>query len=269
MGQRFQVYASYGKQDEPGKPGDNLFAMHLQWCWGPYAIIRAHQLTSFLDGAKENAFNPFGLGELSRVGGTSFDGRREDLYLLRALTEINNVSASIVEGHDLMAEEHNTHKWRFEQNKITSIPSTIKVDPLAQDNDDGWLVVQATPSQVKYAFCRDVSAIRPVRASAYMKEYSNDMDGWPTTDRVTVEAMVEDLDQRPLLTKSEIEQIFEREYSKSLNIEGYREPDKKLIKQKPLDDVVKEAKERAEKQRESPDSQLKGQDNKKHHDQMR
>ncbi len=253
MGQRFQCYVSYGKQDEPGAPGENLFAMHLQWCWGPYSIIRAHQLVNFLDGARENTFNPFGLGDRSEVGGMSFDGRREDLYLLRALTEINNVSASIVEGHDLMAEEHGTHKWLLEQDEISSIPSTIKMDPLAQDNNDGFLVIQTTPDEVKYAFCKDVSAIEPVNASEYMKGYPDDMDRWPVTDRVTVEAMVEELDQRPLLTKGEIEQIFDREYDKSLNIEGYKEPERKPSRHEPLSEVVKEAKSRASQSQPSED----------------
>ncbi len=244
MGQRFQCYVSYGKQDEPGKPGDNLFAMHLQWCWGPFAIIRAHQLVDFLDGARENRFNPFGLGECSQVGGMSFDGRREDLYLLKALTEINTVSSSIVAGHNLMVEAHGTHKWLLEQDEISSIPSTIKMDPLAQDNNDGFLVIQVTPDEVKYAFCKDTSALEPIDASEYLNPYRGELERFDGDDRTTVEMMVEILKDYPLLTKDEMSQIFNREYDKSLNIEGYKEPERKLSRHEPLSEVVKEARNR-------------------------
>lgn len=246
MGQRFQTYVNYGNE------GENLFAMHLQWCWGQFAIIRAHQLVDFLDGAKENIFNPFGLGEHSRVGGMSYDGRREDLYLLKALTEINTVSSSIVAGHDLMEEDHNFDKWRFEDGKIASIPRTIHMDPLAQDNNDGFLVIQATAKEIKYAFCKDTSEMKPVSASEYVKGYRGEWQNFDAKDRATIESMVENLEGYPLLTKGEMEQIFNREYDKKLNIENYKEPEPEPKRNEPLSEIVKEAKDRIEKAQQPP-----------------
>lgn len=244
MGERSQIYVNYGKPDFPGGPGENLFAMHLQWCWGQFSVIRAHQLVNFLDGAKDNAFNPFGLGEESRLGGMSFDGRREDLYLLKALTEINTVSSSIVAGHDLVAEEHGHDKWRLERDEISRIPSTIKMDPLAQDNNHGFLVVQATEDGVKYAFCKDVSAIEPISASEYLKDYQDEWSSFEPTDRATIVGMVQNLETYPLLTKEEMAQIFDREYEKKLNIEGYQEPKREMRRHEPLSDLLMEAKSR-------------------------
>jgi len=246
MGQRFQVYVNYGKAEEPDKPGGNLFAMHLQWSWGPFSVIRAHQLVSFLDNAREYRFNPFGLGECSQVGGSSFDGRREDLYLLKALTEINLVSCSLVAGHDLMEEAPGYDKWRLEQDKLRRIPKTIEMDPLAQDNNDGFLVVQAAEHEVRYAFCKDASAIEPVSAAEYLKGYRDDLDRWEPQDRATVEAMVEDLDGYELLSKEDIEQIFQKHYDKKLNIEGYQEPERQPHRHEPLREVMGEAKDRAQ-----------------------
>ncbi|MBR3690199.1 MAG: hypothetical protein IKL97_03765 [Eggerthellaceae bacterium] len=257
MGQRFQAYVNYGKTNEPGSPGDNLFAMHLQWCWGHFAIIRAHQLIDFLNGTRDQMFNPFGLGEHSRVGGMSFDGRREDLYLLRALTEINTVSSSIVPGHDLMVEENDFHKWEYEEGKLKNFPDTIKMDPLVQDNNDGFLVIQATEKEIKYAFCKDVSEIEPVSASEYLREYRSEMSEFDAKERVTIETMVESIEQHPLLTKTEMEQIFDREYDKKLNIEGYKEPERKLSRSESLSEVVKEAKDRAKQQQPSIDQNQK------------
>lgn len=269
MGQRFQAYVNYGKSDEPGKPGDNLFAMHLQWCWGQYAIVRAHQLVDFLDGARENIFNPFGMGEHSRIGGSSFDGRRQDLYILRALTELNTVAATTVPGHDLMVEEIDHQNWLLKQGELKSIPTAIKLNPLMQDNNDGFLVIKATKDEIKYAFCRDTSAIEPVSAAEYLKGYEGEWWDYDAKTRGRIESMVEDLEKYPLLTKEEMTKIFDREYDKKLNIEGYKEPDKKLSKQKSLHDVVKEAKERAEKQQPSPGGQAKEKDSTKRSDPAR
>ena len=265
MGQRFQCYVNYGKQKAPGEPGENLFAMHLQWCWGQYSIVRAHQLVDFLDGARGDIFNPFGMGEHSRVGGSAFDGRREDLYILNALTEINTLASTIVPGHDLMAEELDYQKWLLGRGELTALPSTIRMDPLAQDNNDGFLVVQAAKEGIRYAFCKDVCAIDPVSASEYLQGYREEWWDYDEETRASVEAMAEKLDGYPLLSKEEMERIFEREYDKKLNIEGYREPEHP----EPLNEVVREAKDRAERQRPLPDDQANEKDNMKRSDPAR
>ena len=269
MGERWQAYVNYGKSNEPGTPGDNLFAMHLQWCWGEGSVVRAYQLVHFLDGTRENIFNPFGLGEHSHVGGRSWDGRREDLYILKALTELNTVASSIVPGHDLMVEANDMHKWLVEEGRLKRFPGTIKMDPLAQDNNHGFLVVQATKDEVKYAFCSDAYDIEPISASEYLRAYKGEWWDYDEETRSKIEEMVEDLERRPLLTREEMTQIFEREYDKKLNIEGYKEPDLKLNRQEPLSDVVKEAKDRVGKQQPALDGQSKEQDNKKRDDRVR
>lgn len=267
MGQRFQIYVNYGKTDETGKVGGNLFAMHLQWSWGHFSSIRAHQLVDFLDGARQNAFNPFGLGEYGRLGGNSFDGRREDLYLLRALTEINSVFSSIVEGHDLMAESHENDEWLFRQGDIASVPNTIQLNPLEMDNDDGFLVIQATESEVKYAFCRDTSAIEPIDASEYMDAYRSELQNLDDKTRTKVEAIVESLKGYPLLTKDEMERIFEKSYDKKLNLENYQEPEREMSRHEPLNEVVAEAKTRTDKRPQAPlDEQTQNQNAKKQRD---
>ena len=81
--------------------------------------------------------------------------------------------------------------------------------------------------------------------------------------------MVEDLERYPLLTKEEMTRIFDREYDKKLNIEGYKEPERKPRKEKSLHDVVKEARERAERQQPSLDGQSREKGNKKHSDPAR
>lgn len=240
MGQRFQLYVNYGKGE-----GENLFALHLQWCWGPYAIIRAHQLTEFLDGAREYRFNPFGLGDCSTVGGASFDGRREDLYLLRALSEINPLSCSIVEGHDLMAEQNEWDIQRLANGEIPSFPTSITIDPLAQDNNDGFLVVKATEDEIRYAFCRCVDDLEPLCASDYLIPYEEDMAQFDQKDRETLADMTHDLNRRPLLTMEEMTAIFERSYNKELNIEGFQMPEQAPNRHEPLNEIVKAAKERA------------------------
>lgn len=269
MGQRFQAYVNYGKTDEPGKPGDNLFAMHLQWCWGRYAIVRAHQLVRFLDGARDNIFNPFGIGEHSHVGRRSWDGRREDLCILRALTELNTVDSTIVPGHDLMVEMNDMHKWLMDEGRLRRFPDTIKMDPLAQDNNDGFLVIQATKNEIKYAFCPDAYDIEPISASEYLQAYQGEWRDCDEETRSAIEGMVEDLEQHPLLTREEMTQIFDREYDKKLNIEGYKEPARKLKRNKSLNDVVREAKDRVGKQQPSLGGQQKEKDSKKREDNAR
>lgn len=254
MGQRFQAYVNYGDK------GDNLFAMHLQWCWGAFSVIRAHQLVSYLDAARQDKYNPFGLGEQSDVGGLSFDGRREDLYLLQALTEINTVSKSIVEGIDLMQEQNDFHEWRFKEGKISSFPSTVQIDPLAQDNNDGFLVIQATEKEVKYGFCRNVCGMEPVSAGEYLAGYPQMIDRWDDKDKAEVLSMVKDLEGYPLLTKDEMQQIFDKTYDKKLNIENY-EPPKQIKRTQPLAELTSVAKDRAaQKNAERPHSTLKNHD---------
>lgn len=239
MGQRFQVYVNYGKEK------DHLFAMHLQWCWGPFAVVRAHQLVDYLDSAREYRYNPFGIGPHSTLGGNSFDGRREDLYVLRALTEINMVSKSIVEGHDLMVECNDYDKWRFEEGQISSFPRRIKMDPLAQDNNDGFLVVQASEGEVKYAFCKDVSAIEPVSAAEYLKGYPEDLAGWEANDQKIIMDMAKDLDGYSLLTANETTRIFDKAYRKDINIENFKVPEREQKREQPLSELMEEAKDRA------------------------
>lgn len=269
MGERFQLYLNYGKTKEPGTPGENLFGMHLQWAWGHHVIARAHQLVHFLEGARGDMFNPFGLGEHSRVGGSSFDGRREDLYILKALTELNTLESTLVPGHDLMEEMNDLHEWLVEEGRLEHFPDTVKLDPLAQDNNSGFLTIQATKDEVKYAFCSDACDIEPISASEYLRGYQ---DEWWNIDEETrgkVEEMVEELERHPLLTREEMKQIFEREYDKKLNIEGYKKPDLKLGRHEPLNDVVKEAKDRVEKQQPSLDGQSREKDTKKRSDPAR
>jgi len=166
--------------------------------------------------------------------------------IFRDLTEINLVSCSLVAGHDLMEEAPGYDKWRLEQDKLRRIPKTIEMDPLAQDNNDGFLVVQAAEHEVRYAFCKDASAIEPVSAAEYLKGYRDDLDRWEPQDRATVEAMVEDLDGYELLSKEDIEQIFQKHYDKKLNIEGYQEPERQPHRHEPLREVMGEAKDRAQ-----------------------
>ena len=269
MGERFQAYVSYGKSNEPGTPGGNLFSMHLQWAWGHHAVARAYQLVHFLEGSRGDMFNPFGLGEHSRVGGSSFDGRRNDLYILKALTELNTLESTLVPGHDLMEEMNELHEWLVEEGRLARFPDTIKMDPLAQDNNHGFLTIQATKDEVKYAFCSDVCDIEPISASEYLRGYLDDWWNIDEETRLKVEEMVEELERHPLLTREEMKQIFGREYDKKLNIEGYKEPDLKLSRNAPLGEVVKEAKGRAEKQQLPLDGQPKEKDSMKRSDPAR
>lgn len=239
MGQRFQVYVNYGANGE-----ENLFAMHLQWCWGPYAVIRAHQLLNYLDGARNNPSNPFGLGSRRAVDGLSHDGRREDLYLLRALTEINPVSCSIVEGDDLLSEANEWDLDDFKKGEISSFPDTVTVDPYSQDNNDGILVIKATEEDVRYAFCKDNIDLDPINASAYMTPYQSDLDDFDDKGKKLIACMVQDLNGSPLLTREEMESIFDKAYRKDLNIEGYKAPGLTQAQDKSLSELAKEARSR-------------------------
>lgn len=217
MGQRFQVYVNYGPNSE------HLFAMHLQWCWGAGSAIRAHQLVTYLEAARQSYRSTFGLGGRGDVGEGSYDGRREDLYVLKALTEINTVTKSIVEGHDLMQEENDIDKYCFEEGRISAFPNAIQIDPSLEDNDDGILVIQATGECVKYAFSKHVYEIKPVSASEYVAGYPPETDKWSERERKEFLQMLEELKEFELLTEEEIEQIFARPYDKKLNIENYQE----------------------------------------------
>ena len=246
MGERFQTWISYGTN------GQNIFGMHLQWCWGHFSVIRAHQLIRYLDGARQNAFNPFGLGEYGRLGGSSFDGRREDLYLLRALTEINTVSASLVPGHDLIAEENEHQQWQFEEGKLKTFPSTIKIDPLTYDNNHGFLVIKATEHEVKYAFCKSADELKPISAAQYLNSYRSEIKKLDEPHKKALNAIKEDLKEYSVLSKEELTQIFDREYDKKLNIENYQVPERKLSRQESLSDVLKEAASRIEQAQQAP-----------------
>lgn len=217
MGQRFQVYVNYGPNS------DHLFAMHLQWCWGAYSAIRAHQLITYLEAARQNKYNPFGLGEEPFWSGPSIDGRREDLHILKALTEINTVSKSFVEGADLMQDENNSDKYYLKEGRIDTFPSTIQIDPSTYHNDDGMLIIQATGGYVKYALCEYAREIKPVSASKYVAGYPPMIDEWSERERTEVLKMLEELEEFELLTTEEIEQIFAKSYDKKLNIEDYQE----------------------------------------------
>ena len=239
MGQRFQVYVNYGKENE------HLFAMHLQWCWGAFSVIRAHQLINYIDGSRRDLFNPFGIGEHAKVGGSSFDGRRQDLYALKALTELDLTSSDMVAGHDLMQEEDSWDRSRYKSGVLTSFPLHTTIDPLAQDNNDGFLVIQVGQSETKYAFCKDTCGYEPVSASEYLSNYRGDLARRPLKFQEQVAEMTKQLDKVPLLEKDEMARIFEEPYSKRLNIENFHTPVPEQKHEQPLSDLVEEAKERA------------------------
>ena len=239
MGQRFQVYVNYGKENE------HLFAMHLQWCWGAFSVIRAHQLINYIDGNRKDLFNPFGIGEHAKVGGTSFDGRRQDLYALKALTELDLTSCDMVAGHDLMREADSWDRSRFKNGLISSYPMHTVIDPLAQDNNDGFLVIQVGQTETRYAFCKDAYGYEPVSASEYLSSYRGDLSRRPLAFQERVAEMTEQLDKVPLLEKSEMAHIFKEPYSKRLNIENFKTPLPEQKREQPLSELVEEAKERA------------------------
>lgn len=89
----------------------------------------------------------------------------------------------------------------------------------------------------------------------------NDIHKWEYEEG-KLKSFPDTINMDPLLTKEEMEQIFDREYDKKLNIEGYKEPVRKLKRNKSLNDVVREAKDRISKQQPSPGGQRKEKDNK-------
>lgn len=216
MGYRFQIYVFYGHE-----VCENVFATHLQWCREHSAVARACQLVRYLDGARGNAFNPFGLGPHAAVGGFGSRRRREDLRILMALAEIDTAACDMVEGHDLVREVHEDDLRLFREGLSPTLPATVRLDPLAQDSDGGFLAVRATGEGVSYAFCADTGAYRPLGASQYLEGHRGD---WLSLDRSVarkVRSMLGELDSYPVLSGGELEAAFRRNYDKEANIEGY------------------------------------------------
>lgn len=215
MGYRFQIYVFYGNE-----VCENVFATHLQWCREHSAVARACQLVRYLDGARRNAFNPFGLGPHAAVGGFG-RRRREDLHILRALAEIDAAACDMVEGHDLVGEAHEDDLRLFREGLSPTLPATVRLDPLAQDSDGGFLTVRATGEGVSYAFCTDAGAYRPLGASQYLEGRRGDWLGLDGGVARKVRSMLRQLDGYPVLGGGELEAAFRRDYGKEANIEGY------------------------------------------------
>jgi hypothetical protein len=111
MGQRFQVLV---------KTNSEVLTFHLQWCYGEYTLQRAKQINDFMKEYlkyKHNTFN-------------SVVARREEqIEIIKSLIGVNHEAKSFVTPHFCEG--------------VSSIADT--------DNNDGWLIVDATSDKVRMA----------------------------------------------------------------------------------------------------------------------
>lgn len=192
MGQRFQIYVRYAKQER-------LEAIHLQWCWGYYSIIRAKQLLDFISDNLQEDYSMFETG-------------RDAKDAIFALSSLNLTCNSFVRGYDLQQDEIGSGDDMDED----EVPEDFKfkINPAQQDNNDGCLIIDCKDKKVKYAFMsyEGLEDLKCIDAKQYLKEYPN----IPDELKVIISGFVIDIMQYPMLTTSECKELFDREYKSTL-----------------------------------------------------
>jgi hypothetical protein len=89
MGQRFQIYVRYNG-------GESLQAIHLQWSWGFYSIVRAAQLIDFIQENMDYIYSPFKLNSICHEDAKD---------IIFGLSSLNLTSKSYVKSIDLVQEK--------------------------------------------------------------------------------------------------------------------------------------------------------------------
>lgn len=212
MEKRFQVYVRYNR-------GENIIAMHLQWCWGHYAIQTAAQLLDFINKNTQAEYSHFLKKDFKMKN--KFD--RRDYQILSSLIQLNLRDGSYVRGIDLVEAAS-----EYEEYKTTDY---VKINPFQQDNDDGFLVIDIIENkgeepQIKYCFdlWRSNDFI-PISANRYYEEYEGsdyeDCLEWDSEDTAyfnNLEKTLAFIEKFDLLNEFELELIFDSYYSKEKNL---------------------------------------------------
>lgn len=254
MGQRSQIYIRYNK-------GKNMFATYFQWNYGRFMINRGYQLLDFLKKNTADTYSPF-LSEKFDFVNFSYK-KREDLKVLKGLTQLNLSVGSFVDTCNIMEENFT---WGFDNKKFAKY---VKINPFKQDNNDGILVIdiqerKATKEEekenfskiipvIKYAFISGTdiwhNTIELINAEKYYaKDYeSTDKEGdYKLKDETynQVKEQIKFIDENfQMLTEEEFDKIFESKYNVLTNLELADLTDEKAIEKfKELQNKVKEVK---------------------------
>ena len=212
MGQRFQVYIRYNG-------GENLIAMHLQWCWGHYAIQRAAQLLDFIKKNTQQTYSYF----LKKSFEIKSAFGRDDYKILTSLIQLNLRDGTFVRGIDLIKEASEYDKYKD--------TDYVVINPFEQDNNDGFLVIdvqekEGEEPQVKYCFdlCKE-KKFTPISANRYYEKYSEDdyenYSEWDSNEIAyfsNLEKTLLFVESFELLKKNELKEIFGTQYAKEKNL---------------------------------------------------
>lgn len=139
MGQRFQIYAIRDKEYWGDVNGNRekikeqtLTALHLQWCWGHFSIIRANQLLRFFEKDLKNSY-PVSKSDydypVSCKDGDNNGYFNEFDLALNALSSLNL--------------ENGTY--------VSATLEDLK-NPLYGDNNDGFLVLDLRKEKPRFTF---------------------------------------------------------------------------------------------------------------------
>jgi len=214
MGQRFQVYIRYNG-------GENIVAVHLQWCWGHFAIQKTAQLLDFIQKNIQYENSSYFLKNSYDI--ISARDRR-DYKALTALIQLNIRDGSFVNGIDLVQEACEC----YDEFKETDY---FIINPFQQDNNDGFLVIDVQEKEeeapkVKYCFdlCKKEKFV-PISANRYYEQYEEDdyktFAEWNNDEVAYFENLEKTLifvESFEILNKTELKEIFEKKYSKKSNI---------------------------------------------------
>lgn len=229
MGQRSQFYVQFLNEDRENKElKENLSAMHLQWSWGWYSIQRAKQLLDFIQ--KETKNNNY-----SMFTGKGFETAKHTRDVVYGLTQLNLEIGSFVRGIDLVYEELemkfiNEYYGKGEDYTILremardsilydkkdllfQADKHYTINPFEQDNNDGIVLITIDKDgKIKYAFdLLQANEHRPITAKEYYEEYSQ-YDELDEEEKKEVAEMIEFVDSFELLTKEDMEQVFNKQY---------------------------------------------------------
>lgn len=221
MGQRSQIYVRYNN-------GKNLFAYHLQFNWGRYMINRASQILDFLEKETKGDYSAFKSSKFDLVN--SEFNERNDIKILKALTELNLSQGSIVRGIDLIDENFSYFNHTVKDNFV--------FEPERQDNNNGILVIDIVEENerviLKYGLTKGYEGLKEgeegeykiVSAKEYYEAYESEFDDYLENaeneeerleilahkEEIKIQAEVID-EKYQLLTQEEYENIFSQEYS--------------------------------------------------------
>lgn len=201
MGQRFQVAyitkcKGYGENE--GKELIEKQDFHLQWCWGYYSIIRAHQILNHFEEELNDDYS------IARS-----DYRKDELDdVFHCLLSVNNLF------HSYVRSSKYDEDGGFTEN------------PFDYDNNDGIFLVDLRGSKPKYCFGyfsydSDWNGIEITNATGYMKHYEyltegRDFDKMSKESRkeliemdIKIRVMVNEIDTFELMTKEEVCQMYD------------------------------------------------------------